>query len=93
MNCKKERAPTVPVLFYNSSEYGTVHPYLIAGGNSPQHICVMKKLSIVLLIVYFLLIMMFAMQSTVEGFHSMIEQLRHNPADVYVTFFPKTNAF
>jgi hypothetical protein len=48
----------------------------------------MKKISIILLVVYFLVIMMFAMLSTVEGFHAMIEQLRHNPADVYVTFFP-----
>jgi hypothetical protein len=53
----------------------------------------MKKIAIILLVMYFIMIMMFALQSTVEGFHTMIEQLRHNPADVYVTFFPQSHAF
>ena len=48
----------------------------------------MKKYGLILLVVYFIMIMMFALFSTVEGFHSMVEQLRHNPADVYVTLFP-----
>lgn len=47
----------------------------------------MKKLSVALLLVYLLLLVLFALQSSVSDFKNMIMELRHNPADVYVSYF------
>jgi hypothetical protein len=46
----------------------------------------MKKFAVLFLILYFLGIMFFALQPTVKGFQDMINQLRHNPADMYMTY-------
>jgi hypothetical protein len=47
----------------------------------------MKKLSVFLLIVYLVVLALFALQSSVSEFKHMIMELRHNPADVYVSYF------
>jgi hypothetical protein len=48
----------------------------------------MKKYAVIFLVVYFIAILMFAMLSTLDGFHDMIDNLRHNPADTYVSYTP-----
>ena len=47
----------------------------------------MKKLSVVLLVVYLLALILFAMQSSVSEFKDMINELRQNPSDIYVAYF------
>ena len=48
---------------------------------------IMKKLSVALLLVYLLVLVLFALHSSVSEFKDMIMELRHNPADVYSAYF------